>query len=212
MRTIRIARPLVALVMVLLFGVLTANLALAHERRDVGKYQFVVGFAVEPAFEGVPNGASLRVTNRETNTPVTGLENTIQVEIHHGSTQAIKNLRAVFGQPGLYQADLIPTAPGTYEFHFKGTVEGLDVEEEFVSGPGRFNDVQPQADTQFPESVGSVREVQAAARGASTAANDALDKASSASTLAIVGVALGAIGIVIGGAGVALAARRKGKS
>lgn len=35
------------------------NNALAHERRDVGKYQVVVGFIVEPAIEGQKNGGIL---------------------------------------------------------------------------------------------------------------------------------------------------------
>lgn len=188
--------------------------ALAHERRDVGKYQLVVGFGTEPAFEGVPNGAAVRVTNRETNAPVTGLEQTLQVEIHQGDAKVEKSLRAVFGQPGFYQADFIPTAPGTYEFHFKGTVEGLEVEQEFVSGPGRFNDVQAAADLQFPVALPSVREVAGVARSASTdvtavkdAAADAQGAADSARTMAMVGVGAGVLGIVLGAGAMALRRR-----
>ena len=37
--------------------------------------------------------------------------------------------RAVFGTPGLYQADLIPTKDGQYLFTFKGKIGTLDVNE-----------------------------------------------------------------------------------
>lgn len=213
MKTIRLGRPLAALAVFLLFGSFSASLALAHERRDVGMYRFTVGFFIEPAYEAIPNAVSARIVKPagDTAAPVAGLESKLKVEVTHVATGRVKtmDLRAVFGDAGHYRADLIPTLSGQYTFRFFGKIEDLEVNEIFQSGPGRFNDVQPQADVQFPESVGSVREVQAAARGANAAANDALDKASSATTLAMVGVALGAIGIVIGGAGIVIAARRK---
>ena len=37
--------------------------AFAHEGRDVGDYNFVVGFVHEPAIEGIMNGVSIRVTS-----------------------------------------------------------------------------------------------------------------------------------------------------
>ncbi|MEK7280724.1 MAG: hypothetical protein AAB037_00010 [Chloroflexota bacterium] len=178
--------------------VVPAGTALAHARRDVGKYQFVVGWAVEPAFAGEKNGVSLRVTNRETNQQVSGLENTLQVEIHHGTNKTIKSLRAVFGTPGSYQADLIPTAQGNYEFHFEGTVEGLEVEEEFISGPGQFDQVESSADVQFPIKLRDASEFEAALQGAQNAAQQAQDAASSAKILAMLGVVLGAMGIALG--------------
>ena len=41
---------------------LTATVVSAHEGRGVGQYRFVVGFAEEPAFEGMKNGVDIRVT------------------------------------------------------------------------------------------------------------------------------------------------------
>ena len=41
---------------------LAAGTALAHEPRDIQDYNLVVGFLHEPAFEGLLNGVSLRVT------------------------------------------------------------------------------------------------------------------------------------------------------
>ncbi|MEX2373922.1 MAG: hypothetical protein WD800_08995, partial [Dehalococcoidia bacterium] len=149
---------------VLAAAVLAAMLggvALAHESRDVGDYRFVVGFAVEPAFEGEKNGVSLRITDAD-GEPVEGAEQSLQVEVVHADSGASRTtpLRAQFGAPGSYTADLLPTASGVYAFRFFGTVGDLDVDETFTSGEG-FNSVEPITDIQFPDEVASGREVQA---------------------------------------------------
>lgn len=137
----------------------TALLALtqpvaAHERRTVGPYEVVVGFGSEPAFAGSTNGASIRITDARTSKPVEGVEKTLTVEIRAGGLAPLAlPLRAVFGTPGLYQADFVPTKEGAYSFRFKGKIETLDVNETFESGPGRFNDVEAVAKLQYPEQV-----------------------------------------------------------
>ena len=45
-----------------LLAIAAAGTAIAHEPRGVADYRLVVGFAQEPAFEGLLNGVSLRVT------------------------------------------------------------------------------------------------------------------------------------------------------
>ena len=91
---------------------LLAGAALAHDDRHVGEYKLNVGFNVEPAYEGVPNGIDIRVTrsaegDREDDhggdgggddgmsmtdedattapagIPVEGLAETLQVEVTH---------------------------------------------------------------------------------------------------------------------------------
>ncbi len=157
-------------------------------------------------------------------TGVTGLEQTILVEVTHvpsGATR-IMSLHA-FDEPGKYKADFIPTASGQYVFHFSGTIEGKQIDERFESGVGTFDDVQPATAIQFPESAASTRELESAMRGAlesarqaqdtalalDAAANSAKDSASTATTLAIVGMALGAIGIAVGAIGTVVALRRR---
>lgn len=206
-----------------LLAIFTATVALtispagAHERREVGKYQFVVGFISEPAFEGQKNGVDLRVTNAQTQQPVEGLQDTIQVELTHvpSGVSKVMKLRTVFREPGHYANDFIPTAPGQYAFRFSGAIEGEAVNERFESGPGRFNDVQSSAESQFPEKLPELRELQSAVRGAQNAALRAeqaavqtRDSASVAKVLAIVGIVLGVAGIV-SGVGSALMWRRK---
>lgn len=126
--------------------------ALAHERRVVaGKYQFVVGFLNEPAVQGQLNGVDLRVTNTETNQPVTGLEKTLKVRVRAGGGPEKEfELQPRFNMPGAYAAYFIPSRPGGYVFTFVGTIDGQQVNEVFQSGPGRFDDVRPADELAFP--------------------------------------------------------------
>ena len=52
----------ILLAIVLLATLAISPAALAHEGREVGELNFVVGFAEEPALEGQPNAVFLRVT------------------------------------------------------------------------------------------------------------------------------------------------------
>ncbi|MBI2847026.1 MAG: hypothetical protein HYX82_04000 [Chloroflexi bacterium] len=209
-----------AIMAVFLALLLTPSNALAHERRDVGKYQFVVGFIMEPAFEGQKNGVELRVTNTETQQPVEGLERTLQVEVTHvpSGVSRVFKLRAIFRDPGHYTTDLLLTSPGHYRLRFFGTIEGREVNETFESrsGGGQFNDVESSTDIQFPQALAEAREIEAAVRGSQNTAQqaqgvalDAKDKASSASTLAMVGIALGAIGIALAAGSIVVTLRRR---
>ena len=197
----------------------TARPGLAHERREVGPYQFVVGFLTEPAFEGLKNGVDLRVLDRETQQPVEGLERTLQVELTYVPSGAAKllRLRSLYREPGRYTADLIPTAPGHYRFRFFGSMAETAVNETFDSraGGGQFDDVESSADIQFPERLPAMREMQSAVRGTQQTAQQAQDTAlaaqaglTSTQTFAIVGAVLGVLGLATG-VGAAVVASRK---
>src|ERR1700680_3028652 len=86
------------------------SISLAHERRTVagGKYDVVVGWDTEPAFVSQKNAASIRISRAGTNPaePVTGAENSLKVDIRQGAQTRSFDVRAVFGQPGYYVADL----------------------------------------------------------------------------------------------------------
>jgi hypothetical protein len=98
--------------------------AYGHERREVGPYRLVVGFLVEPVYEGLKNGVDLRVLRADTEAPREGLQDTLQVEVTHVPSMVAKvlKLRALYRDPGHYTADLIPTAPGQYRFRFLGRI------------------------------------------------------------------------------------------
>lgn len=133
----------------------SASPSLAHERREVGPYRLVVGFLNEPAFAGVLNGVSLGVTDTRSDEPVEGLQETLSVDVFHAglTTPLSLDFRARFGQPGQYAADFVPTREGIYIFHITGTIDGLEVDERFESGPGRFDEVRAQSALQYPDRV-----------------------------------------------------------
>lgn len=204
---------------------LTAGVVLGHEERDV-EDQWVVGFLHEPAYEGQINGVYLQLVKQSSEhdqaaaDPVEDAHETLQVEVTHIPTNSSKvlNLRPIFDAPGEYVADLIPTAPGAYQFRFFGTVEGEKVEEAFLSegAGGDFDDVRSSVDLQFPVKLPELREIEGAVRGAQNTAAQAQDvaisadeSASSAGVLAIVGIVLGAVGTAAGVGGVAVALRRR---
>ena len=191
----------------------------AHERREVGAYQLVVGFLTEPAFEGLKNGVDLRVLDRETQQPVEGLERTLQVELTYVPSGAAKvlRLRTIYREPGHYTADLIPTVPGHYRFRFFGSLAETAINETFDSraGGGQFDDVDASADLQFPERLPTMREMQSAVRGTQQTAQQAQDAAlaaqtglTAAKTIAILGAVLGALGLATGVGAVVVARKR----
>ena len=216
---------------------LALGTAYAHDGREVGDYRLVVGFTVEPAYEGSLNGVSVRVTrvsdhghqggghhHGETDA-VDGLDKTLQVEITHVSTGAsrVLGLHANASEPGHYTADLIPTAVGVYQLRLFGAIEGNLVDETFLSegGGGAFDDVRSSTPLHFPETLPELREVESAVRGAMSTAQQAQDAALAASegdddsdgALLIAAIALGAAGVILGGAGLAMGihlSRKKG--
>ena len=205
------ATVLAALALVTLSGARDVS---AHERRTVaGKYTFVVGWLTEPALLEEPNGIDLRITSVQTNEPVEGAENSLKADVSAGGQTKTFELKARFGQRGAYTADLIPTRAGSWSFRFYGTLDGTPIDERFESGPGRFNDVQPTGDLQFPAQVPSAGELAQrlgqpaeAGRPAAETSPDvqrALDRADQARTTA---TTFGAAGIAVGLAGMALAA------
>ncbi len=177
---------------------LLTQVASAHERRTVGKYQFVVGFINEPAYLNFPNAIDLRVTNTESNKPVEGLEKTLKAEVIFGGKTMPVELQTRFNQPGAYAGYFVPTKAGAYIFHFTGDIEGFKIDEKFETGPGRFEEPEDTTQLQFPEKLAAPLDMAAQLKTAQ-------DAASSAQTLAYAGIAVGALGVILG----ALGLRRK---
>jgi hypothetical protein len=194
MKTLKRNQFIAAALLALVLMSLSISVALAHERRSVGKYDFIVGFLNEPAYVNLVNSVDLRVTNHETSKPVEGLDKTLSVEVIVGGKTLPLSLSARFGQPGAYNAYFMPTKVGSVIFHFTGDIEGQKVDEKFESGPGRFGDVEDTAPLQFPEKLtdpGTLTSQLQAAQGA----------AANAQTMAYVGIAFGLIGMVLGAMG-----------
>jgi hypothetical protein len=183
----------------------------------VGSYSFVVGFLGEPALAGQPNGIDLRISRTDGGAPVEGADKTLKAAIAFGGGQPKEfPLRARFGMPGAYTADLIPTKAGSYIFTFTGTIDGETVSQKFESGPGRFDDVQATDKLQFPEVVPAPVDLTSAVKSATDQAQAADARASAAESqigqaqaLGIGGAVLGLLGLLAGGWAL-LSARRAG--
>ncbi len=205
-------RLFAALAVSLLMVLVLIGTALAHEHREVGPYEFTVGWTNEPALVNQPNGLDLRIVRlaeagehteeegehaegegageaHEAGEPVEGLEESLQAEITYGDQMMPLELRAVFGQPGAYTADVIPTVPGSYIFRVFGEVEGTPVDEQFNSADGEFSDVEPLDALQFPRS---------AIAQADAALVASAQDVSNARLFGIAGLVVGALGLLLG--------------
>jgi hypothetical protein len=189
MRTFRIIAP--ALLLAALF--LVPGSAFAHERRTIsnGKYDVVVGWDIEPAYQGLKNSAAIRISQAGSNpvVPIMGAERTLKVHIRQGATTREFPLRAVFGQQGYYVADVVPTREGDYQWTFVGAINEDQVNEKFDSADGKFNGIEPIASLQFPVAAADPAQTVAAA-------NAAQADAQSARTLAFVGIGIGVLGLL----------------
>jgi hypothetical protein len=151
----RIASLAVALVLGALLAAAWAGPASAHEGKQVGRFRFVVGFGDEPAYAGQKNSVQLLLSDAA-GKPVTNLGDTLKVMVMVGKqTQdlALEPFFEVgeFGTPGDYRAFFIPGTPGTFTFHFHGTIAGQKVEQDFTSGPKTFGNVLDPAQAAFPK-------------------------------------------------------------
>jgi len=194
--------------MAIIAGALLTTLvpASAHERRTVGAYQFVVGWKVEPAFSDVNNNVQVFVRDGAGN-PVTLGASDMKVEVLQGGQKSdMLTLKSVFNSPGEYNAAMLPTRPGTYTFHFVGTIAGQKVDESFTSSDHTFADMQNSTGIEFPAKDPSRGEIaQNLTRSDQRAETQfgnlqgQVTKAQQAADmdrwLAIAGIALGVIGI-----------------
>jgi hypothetical protein len=199
-----------------------AGAALAHEERDVGPFHVAVGFGQEPAYAGQENSVQMFI-NDANDKAVTDLGDTLKVEIsYQDQTMPAMTMQpnfevGEFGIPGDYRAFFFPTRPGSYGFHFTGSIKAQNVDETFTSGPDTFSDVEDPSGVQFPvkdPTTGQLaerldRELPRVTATAEARATAARDRADGARTLAVVGIVLGGLGLVVGAAGLVFGVRRR---
>jgi hypothetical protein len=205
----RILAAVVAATLAGLLIPLLASPAAAHEEKTVGKYHFVVGFGDEPAYAGEKNSVQLILADAK-DKPVTDLTDTLKVDVTTGSAEPLKlsmepNFEVgEFGTPGDYRAFFIPTAPGSYSFHFTGTIKGQKIDQTFKSGPQTFSDMEDPAQVQYPVkqptggqlATRADRETARVDAALAAERDQAKSDAASARTLAIVGLIVGALGLI----------------
>jgi hypothetical protein len=104
----------------------------------------------EPAYQGEPNGLELTVTHAQSGERITGLTETLQVAVIHGSVSQTLQLQAVAGQDGSYTAPLLPTAAGDYTWQITGNIRDTPVDVRMTSGPDTFGAVEAKSTIAFP--------------------------------------------------------------
>lgn len=189
--------------------------AAAHETRETARDQLVVGWLEEPAFAGFKNAVSLRVTSGGK-----GVENLkLEVEVLFGDKDATQKIGPLelapsFGDPGHYDAPIIPTEPGRYTFHVTGQVGREALDEYFTSGDATFHDVIEPAELQFPTKASSAVDLELKTDRIASRSGIAIDQAKKAADSAGVARALGIAALVTATAGLLIAVvalRRSGK-
>jgi hypothetical protein len=187
-----------------ILGLLAAGAgpALAHEHRTVGAIQMTVGWGDEPTYAGIKNSVQVILADKS-GKPITDLTDTLTVEVRYGpqTTGPLDLERAFgrsFGRPGDYRAQIIPTRPGTYSFHFTGTVDNQKVDETFTSSDKTFDNVQDAAAIEFPAKDPSAAELAGRLERLGPRLDEARTGASRATTLGALGLAAGLAGIALG--------------
>jgi hypothetical protein len=207
----RRALVLAAISCVPLSVIVMASPAAAHEQRDFAGVHAEVGWGIEPTYAGFQNSVQLILTDTN-DQPVTDLGDTLNVAVTSGNQTTTLPVVPDFslgpdvsGDPGDYRAWIVPTRPGTYSFHFTGTIHGQAVDETFTSSETTFDDVAdptaievPAKDPTIGQLADKVDRDTARLTDATNAAQKAKDEVSSARLIAIAGVVIGVAGLVIG--------------
>jgi hypothetical protein len=190
---------LAASVFALAFGSLlaTSGDADAHERRSVGAYNFVVGWLNEPALINQPNAVDLRVTRASDGSNVTGLEQTLKLQVKADDKTTDVQVRPRFNTPGAYDGRLLPTALGAYTFVITGTIEGQTVNETFTAGTGTFGLIEQGA--AFPNELPTNQDLAERLVVLESAKDTGSDDSDTGMMVGIAGVILGALGLAAGG-------------
>jgi hypothetical protein len=217
-----------------------APLASAHERDTFkigGKYYILtVGSLNEPFVVDNISGVDLRVSqvagpagagsSKETGkgTPLTGLEQTLKVELAAGNKKETLSFDPSDEAPGSYVANFIPTVQTTYSYRIFGTINNSPVDLTFTCVTGevsetaedssqlkvsdtiaRINKVgafacpAPRKNMGFPEPSLSSYELNQNAQDLAVAAQMAGKQAKTAQALSIVGIIAGLLGIAFAG-------------
>lgn len=179
-----------------------ATPALAHEHRTAGTIQMTVGWGDEPTYTGIKNSVQLILADKA-GKPITDLTDTLKVEVRFGSqTSGPLDIEPAFGRtygrPGDYRAQILPTRPGTYSFHFTGTVGKQKIDETFTSSDKTFDSVQDATAIEFPAKDPSAADLSGRLERIGPRVDAAGGVAARANTMGTIGVVAGVLGIVIG--------------
>ena len=129
-----------------------SSVARAHEL-DMYKigdkyYVLTVGSLNEPFVVDNISGVDLRVSqvagpgsnSADKGTPVTGLEQTLKVDLIAGDKKETLSFDPSDEAPGAYAANFIPTVQTTYSYRIFGTINNTPVDLTFTCVPGEVSE------------------------------------------------------------------------
>ena len=96
----------------------------------------------------------------------------------------------MFGQPGYYVADIVPTRAGDYIWVLSGSIGSDAVNETFDSADGKFDSVVAASGIEFPIAAPDPDQINTQLQTAEATTQRAL-------TVAYIGAALGVLGCVL---------------
>lgn len=173
--------------------------ASAHEHQmfEVNgvEYAFTIGSLNEPVTVDDKTGLDLRISksgpthadgeDHDAGMPVSGLEETLKVEMIAGSAKKVTDLTPVYNTPGAYKNSFYPTVATTLSYRIFGDLEGTPIDLTFTCNPaghapapedttrvamgdnvvrthksGSFGCPSPKADLGFPEQSADVVSLQ----------------------------------------------------
>lgn len=180
--------------------------AFAHTTITVDPYEIEVGWRDEPPLVSQQNAITFAITMDEGNGVSSGVVNSfkdLQATVKSGSVTKTLDIISDI-KPGHYYAKIIPTKVGTLVVELKGTIDGVDVNEEI-----NIEDVENINVLAFPPAdVSGLPDLAQLKNAMSSVQRDVADlKSGNAGTgnaapagsydLALLAMALGAAGVVL---------------
>ncbi len=200
---------------------LTAS-AHQHAVYEIGgeTYEFTIGSLGEPIAVDDRTGVDFRVSkpghasapdadHHEAGSAVSGLENSLKVELIAGDKKKVLELDPVYNTPGSYSAKFYPTVATTLQYRIFGTIEDTPIDLTFtcraegadaadegakevsqgvrqISKSGGFGCPAEKSSLGFPEASAAIAEV--------------AQESGSSRGIAVAGLALAVIALVLAGA------------
>jgi hypothetical protein len=180
----------------------------AHEKHPAGRFHLTIGWQEEPAFTGSRNAVSVTVTDARGAAPADAIGASLSVEVVFGGERVVLPLHPVFGRPGEFRAAIIPTRPGTYEFHITGKIKEQPIDVRSTCSESTFDCVADASELHFPAKDPSTGQLAESVSRALPRADRALAAASSARTIAMAGLAVAVLALA---AAIGLGVRKAAK-
>ena len=202
----------------ILFLIGFVGVASAHTVDSVGDYRLEIGWMNEPVVTGETNGIELFVSpmipnlsleEQEFKNGITGLEDTLKMQLVFKEQKIMLPFSADHNIPGKYYAFVDPTEPGYYQANIVGKINDTNV--SLSMHPPKVDD-RSYIEFPLPEdsTTEQILEEHSTIQEQIDEINDSLNRiesASQAANVGYVGMALGIAGIVI--ASIAISKSRK---